>query len=112
MKSVLFCIPLKPGCLDQYLAFAKQSAEDPEAYSDMLRRYDILCAKIWHNNLGDQNYVYIYHEVDSEFEEKMKGWDTSEHPYDVWFRESIMAVYDIDSAATVTPPEHVLDFKA
>ena len=112
MKSILFCIPLKSGSLQTYLAFAKKTTESPKQYSDMLKRYDIHCAKIWNASLDGKDYVFVYHEVGPQFKEKMKEWDTSTHPYDTWFRESIMAVYDIESAATVEEPNFVLDFKA
>ena len=112
MKSVLFCIPLKPENLDSYLAFAKETTERPEEYRDMLKRYDIYCAKIWNTSLESKDYIFVYHEVGVQFKEKMAGWDTSVHPFDVWFRESIMAVYDIESAATVEEPNFVLDFHA
>jgi len=112
MKSVLFCIPLKPGSLETYLAFAKETTKRSEEYSDMLKRYDIHCAKVWNASLEGKDYVFVYHEVGVQFKDKMTRWDTSTHPFDVWFRESIMAVYNIESAATVEAPNFVLDFKA
>lgn len=112
MKSVLFYIPLKSGTLQQYLAFAKQTTERPVEYGEMLKRYDIHSAKVWHGAINDKNYVFVCHEVGPSFKEKMGSWDSSTHPFDVWFRESIMAVYDIESAATVEEPQQVLDFKA
>ena len=49
-------------------------------------------------------------EVGPEFDEKMKGWDTSEHPFDTWFRENMMAVYDIENAAGMEQPRQLVDF--
>ncbi|MCF6776224.1 hypothetical protein L3V83_06510 [Thiotrichales bacterium 19X7-9] len=112
MKSVLFCIPLKADTLEQYLTFADETTERSSEYSDMLKRYDIHCAKIWHSKLENKDYVFVYHEVGPSFKEKMLDWDNSKHPFDVWFRNNIMAVYDITSAASVTEPNYVLDFKA
>ncbi len=98
--------------LDQYLAFAKETTERPQEYSEMLKRYDIHCAKIWNSHFNEHDYVFVYHEVGPEFEEKMSGWETSDHPFDAWFRESINAVYDIESAASVAEPNKVLEFIA
>ena len=40
----------------------------------------------------------------------MEGWDTSTHPFDIWFRESIMAVYDIENAAGMSQPQSLVNF--
>jgi hypothetical protein len=109
MNNKLFCIPLKARKLDQYLAFAKETLQKPEEYSDMLKRYDIHSAKIWNGRFGEQDYLFVYHDVGPEFEEKMKGWDTSKHPFDEWFRGNIEAVYD---ASAFAEPNKVLDFTA
>lgn len=111
MKTVLFCIPLKQGCLSQYETFAKEHVQRAKEYKEMLTRYDIHCAKIWHKNIDDRDYVFVYHEVGPGFREKMKGWDTSEHPFDKWFRESMMAVYDIENAAGMEEPRQIVDFE-
>lgn len=109
-KTVLFCIPLKKNCLNQYTNFAKETVKRAKEYREMLLRYDIHCAKVWHKNISGQDYVLVYHEVGPAFEEKMKGWDTSNHPFDKWFRESMMAVYDIENAAGMEQPTQVVDF--
>lgn len=110
MKKVLFCVPIKDGCVEQYKAFARETVERSEEYHAMLQRYDMHCARIWHKQFNGKDYVLVYHEVGPEFEERMKSWDTSEHPFDKWFRESMMAVYDIDDASGMEQPEMVIDF--
>lgn len=110
MKTVLFCIPLKKGTLSQYEAFSKEHVKREKEYKDMLTRYDIHCAKIWHKNINDRDYVFVYHEVGPNFREKMTGWDTSNHPFDQWFRENMMAVYDIENAAGMEEPRQLVDF--
>lgn len=114
MKTVLFCVNprLKSGCLDQFLAFAKEANERAAEYSAMLKRYDIIDAKVWHHEIDGKKYVFVYHQVGSQFEEKMKGWDNSPHPFDTWFRESILAVYDIENAEGMPAPEQVFEFVA
>lgn len=110
MNSVLFVIPLKIGSLIQYKTFAKESMERKGEYKEMLLRYDIHSAQTWHKNIDGRDYIFVYHLVGENFNEKMKGWDTSTHPFDCWFRESIMAVYDIENAAGMTQPEPLVDF--
>lgn len=111
MKTVLFCIPLKKNCFSQYEDFAKETIKRPMEYKEMLLRYDIHCAKVWHKNIDGQDYVFVYHEVGKDFREKMKGWDTSVHPFDQWFRDNMMAVYDIENAAGMQEPRMLVDFK-
>lgn len=111
MKTVLFCIPLKKGCLNQYKNFANESVKKEKAYKEMLFRYDIFCAKTWHKNVAGTDYIFVYHEVGPNFEEKMKGWDTSSHPFDQWFRESMMAVYDIKNSSGMEKPHQLVDIK-
>ena len=110
MKTVLFCIPLKKGCADQYKEFAQESVRRADEYKEMMTRYDIFCAKIWHKKIGDNDYVFVYHEAGPSFEDKMKGWDTSDHSFDTWFREGMMATYDIENAAGMETPDQVIDF--
>jgi len=109
MKTVLFCIPLKKGSLEGYKAFAKETVVRADEYKGMLTRYDISCAKTWHKNIGGSNYIFVYHEVGPDFEEKMQGWDTSEHPFDKWFRESMMESYDIENASGMEQPEQLVE---
>lgn|SRR3989338_81453 len=111
MKTVLFCIPLKTGCLKQYLDFAHESVKRPKEYKEMMDRYDIHCVKIWHKNIEGRDHIFVYHEVGPHFAEKMKSWDSSQHPFDKWFRESIMAVYDIQDASGMEQPSSVIEFK-
>lgn len=110
MKSVLFFIPLKKGCLKQYEDFAKQTMLKKNEYKEMLKRYDIHSAKIFHKNIGDRDYIIVFHEVGPQFEEKMKNWDASEHPFDKWFRSHMMAVYDIADASGMEKPRQLVDF--
>ncbi len=111
MNTVLFCIPLKPNSLAQYEAFAKETVTRAQEYKSMLKRYDIHCAKVWHKNINATDYVFVYHEVGPEFEEKMSTWDTSIHPFDTWFRENMLAVYDIENAAGMEQPRMIVNFK-
>ena len=110
MKTVLFTIPLKDGCLAQYKSFLQESLARDSEYREMLQRYDIHSAKVWCNKINNKDYVFVYHAVGPDFEEKMKQWDHSDHPFDVWFRESIMAVYDINGVADMQSPEQLADF--
>lgn len=111
MATVLFCVPLKKGSLNQYEAFAKEHMKREKEYKDMLSRYDIQSAKTWHKNINDHDYIFVYHEVGPTFKEKMAGWDTSTHPFDQWFRKNMLAVYDIENAGGMEELRQLVDFK-
>lgn len=110
MANVLFCVPLKKGCLKQYQAFAKETIEKEKEYRDLMARYDIHCTKVWHKNINDCDYIFVYHEVGPNFEEKMKNWETSEHSFDQWFNASMMAVCDFENAHSLEQPTQLIDF--
>jgi len=110
MKSVLFTIPMKTNALDDYLAFIKEVLQQDDKYRDMLKRYDIRSAKAWIKRIGDVDYVFVYHDVGPSFEDKIKGWDTSEHPYDKWFNDQIMQAYDVENVEGMESPKQVLEF--
>lgn len=110
MKTALFFIPLKKNCLNQYEYFLKETIKKAKQYKEMLTRYDIHCAKVWHKNINNRDYIFVYHEVGPNFRERMKNWDTSSHPFDKWFRETMMAVYDIENAAGMEEPRILVDF--
>lgn len=104
MKTVLFCIPLKKNCLDKFKNFIKQTSENKsKEWKDMLARYDMSCVKVWYKLIEGKDYVFVYHETGPQFEEKIKGWNDSKHPFDQWFNQQITAVYDssaVESNAT------------
>ena len=112
MKSVLFCIPLKPGTLQAYLDFADALVKRADEYKAMLKRYDILCTKVWNTTLAGKEYVFSYHDVGDQFEEKMSQLAASIDPFDTWFNEHFLSFYDMDAAGTVEEPDLVLNIKA
>ncbi len=109
MKCALFCIPLKKGCLEQFKEFVKQTHEEKsEEWKEMLSRYDLSSVKVWYKNFNGVDYVFVYHDAGETYEEKLKGWDTSTHPFDIWFNAQIMAVYDVANVEGMESPAHLL----
>tara|TARA_R110000868_G_scaffold8205_3_gene42563 strand:- start:151701 stop:152039 length:339 start_codon:yes stop_codon:yes gene_type:complete len=111
MKSVLFSMAVKPGKLEEYKAFAKETLARMDEYSDMMKRYDIHSAKVWLKQIAGTDYVFVYHDVGPNFEEKMQGWESSDHPFDKWFNEALMDSYDIENIAAMEAPEQLFDVK-
>jgi hypothetical protein len=95
MKSVLFCIPLKENCLDQFKDFVKTTGENRrEEWKAMLLRYDIHSVKIWYSKIKGADYVFVYHDVGEDFSTRIAGWETSQNEFDQWFNQQIMSSYD------------------
>ena len=113
MNTLLFCMPLKEGSLKQYQDFIKKTANEKAAeWKDMLFRYDISCVKVWDRNFEGKDYVFVYHEVGPTFEEKIKNWDNSSHPFDKWFNGQIMAAYDVKNVEAMESPHKLLELFA
>ena len=111
MKTALFCIPLKQASLQQYLAFCEQTAKHKkDEWKDMLSRYDIHSVKIWHKHISGRDYVFVYHDVGPQFKERLKGWSDSDHPFDKWFNQQIMAVYDVEDVDGMEQPHRIVEF--
>ena len=95
MNSVLFCIPLKNDHLKQFRNFVQQTSDQKsDEWRSMLARYDISSVKIWVNHIDGIDYAYVYHDIGPDFNEKIKTWNDSRHPFDQWFDQQIKAVYD------------------
>ena len=97
MNSILFCMTLKKNCLAQYKECIKEALLRQKEWGEMLKRYDLHSVSAWHHNINDKEYVFVQHNAGPQYAEKLKGWETSEHPFDIWFRHKIMAVLDIDN---------------
>lgn len=110
MKSnILFCIPLKKGKLDEFKQFVKLTTHEKISdYKAMLLRYDIHATKIWHKIILNETYVFVYHEIGSNFDEKIKHWTDSQHPFDQWFNQKLMSIYA--EGAVEGPATQLLDF--
>jgi hypothetical protein len=111
MKETLRVVRIKDGCLEQYRLFATQITEQPEECIAMFKRYDIESAKMWLTNISGKAHVIIHHCIGSSFAEKMKAWDDSDHPFDVWFRANMAQVYESERPADMELPEKLVDFK-
>lgn len=111
MKSTLLCVPVKAGCFEEYKNFAKQILERNEEYVEMLKRYDMFSGKVWHKNINDITYAFVYHDVGPTFEEKVKGLGESTHPFDKWFSTEMARVYDFEHVSNTEPLYQLFDVK-
>ena len=74
----------------------------------MLKRYDLLCVKVWVKTLNGIDYACVYHDVGQDFKAKLKTFGDSKNPFDIWFMEQLMTVYEANP--TEDDAIEVLDF--
>ncbi|NGX45525.1 MAG: hypothetical protein K940chlam2_00680 [Chlamydiae bacterium] len=104
MKTLLFTVPLNPGMLSEYEAFAAEiTGPRKKEYSELLKRYGLKTAKVWHQKLADKEYVFILHEAEDDALERLKTWSSSTHPFDLWFDEQLNKCYE-----SAPEPAHLL----
>ena len=112
MDSVLFCIPLKPNNLKAFKQFIADTERDKKIkWLDMLSRYNLASVKVWYKQFGDCQYVFVYHDTLPGYEEKLATFDNSTHPFDKWFNQQIMAVYDVANVAGMESPSKLTELR-
>ena len=94
MAFALFTIPLKPGKLDEFQAFVKEyTGPRKTEYNDLLKRYGLKTAKVWLHEIDGKTQVMVFHEIEPDALERLKGWSLSTHPFDHWFGEQCQNCY-------------------
>lgn len=96
MPSVLFSIPIKTGKYFEYKAFVQEIlGPKKEAYQEMLQRYGLKNAKVWHHTIGATQYLFTLHEITPEAPQLLSKFATSSHPFDTWFHDECLNVWDV-----------------
>ena len=108
MKTILFVNPLRPGKLKEYKAFtAEITGPRVKEYTDLLKRYHLKNAEVWTHKLGDVEYVIVRHEIENNVADPLANWASSNHPFDLWFKEKLNNLHDMEN---VTPPNFLFSF--
>ena len=95
MKTLLFATFLKPGMLDAYKKFTAEIIGPRKLeYKELLKRYGLRTAKVWHEKLSGRDYVMIVHEAEDDAVERLKNWSSSTHPFDLWFGDHLNKCYE------------------
>ena len=108
MPALVFVNPLKPGKLDEYKAFmAEFTGPRLGEYVDLLRRYGLKSSKVYYHRVADKEFVIVMHEAEDGARERLSKWNTSAHPFDIWFRTQLAVLHDLEDAGLA---EAILDF--
>ena len=95
MKSLLFTVPLKPNTLALYKNFAAEiTGPRKQEYKELLKRYGLKTAKVWHKKRAGHEYVLIFHQAEDDALERLKRWSSSTHPFDLWFDQQLSKCYE------------------
>ena len=73
-----------------------------------MKRYHHKSAEVWYQKVGNKEYVVVYHEIADDVKDPLAGWATSTHPFDIWFREQLSNLHDMDEG---TPAQCMFHFK-
>ncbi len=104
MQTLLYTTFLKPGTLNLYKKFiAEIIGSRNQEYKKLLKRYAIKTTKVWHEKVADRDYVMVMHEAEDDALARSEDWESSTHPFDLWFEERLNQCYE-----TLSEPADVL----
>lgn len=102
VASVAFSVPVLPGKLDAWKEFHNQ-LDGPRRwdFEDQQRRLGLVRHRVWLQD-GSEGAVALVVQEGEDPERARSLLASSRHPFDVWFRERIMALHGLDLSR---PPE-------
>ena len=113
MQEIIFINPLLPGKLNEYKAVLDQlSGERKEEYLDFLKRYGLKNSKVFYHKLNSTEFSVVKHDLEDYSQERLPGWPTSKHPFDLWFKEQLGKLHDYELAKASGLPMLLLDINA
>lgn len=90
--------------MDAYKKFtAEITGPKKKEYKDLLHRLRMKTTKVWYTKVAGKDYVFVIHDAEDDVLERLKEWDVSTHPFDIWFREELKKYYE-----NFTEPVHLL----
>ncbi len=111
-QTVCFAAPLLPGTSthDRDEMLSCWQGERREDHTHSRRAHGITREAVWIQSTpaGDVAVVLI---ESPDLPQALLGLATSREPFDVWFREHLLAVHGMDLAAGMALPEQVLNFQ-
>ena len=111
-QTLCFAAPLLPGTStrdrEEMLSCWHGTRSDEHAASR--RRHGITRESVWiqATPAGDVAVVLI---ESADLSRALLGLATSDEPFDVWFRDHLLAVHGMDLSAGMSLPEQVLSFR-
>lgn len=112
MTQITLINQMLPGKLVEYKEFlAELVTKHKEEYRDMLNRYGLTNSKVLYQKLDDVEFAVVMHEIEPHAFERLAGWTTSTHPFDIWFKNQSKKYYDVAAIQKAGHAQLILDFK-
>ncbi len=112
MAVVAMALPILPDKLEAWRQYNSQvNGPRRSEFEDMLKRHGFTKWLVWRQQIPQGNLLITYQETTSE-EGGMMNIATSNHPFDVWFKEQVKEFTGIDLSQPLPgpPPELVLQY--
>jgi hypothetical protein len=111
MHTIAFAVPLLPDRAEvNRVALAScWVGARREAHQDARRRAGIIREAVWIQSTPEGDIAVIYLEAD-DLDAAVRILETSDEPFDHWFRDHIRQVHGMTWGEALDPPELVLDF--
>lgn len=112
-QTLCIAAPLLPGTssTDREEMLSCWHGERSEEHSASRRRHGVTRESVWIQGTpaGDLAVVLI---ESPDLSHALLGLATSDEPFDLWFREHLLAVHGMDLTAGMSLPEQVLGFRS
>jgi hypothetical protein len=111
-QRVCFTAPLLPGTtpLDREAMQSCWTGELNPDYVASRRRHGVVREAVWIQSTPSGDVAVILIES-TDLPTALLGIATSQEPFDIWFRDHLLAVHGMDLAQGMSLPEQVLDFQ-
>jgi hypothetical protein len=110
MECITWFAPILPGKLEDWKALdAEMTGPRREEHARSRKRMGVSreVASLMQTPQGD--FVCLFHEAD-DLAKAFRTLATSEDPYDVWFREQLVALHGLTAEMLQGPPPATLHF--
>ena len=112
MAAYAFFVPIVPGQEEADRQFVAEASGPRRAeFEASRRRHGIQAERVWHQSTPQGSFAVVYLEADDPGQ-AFAGLATSTDPFDVWFREQVLAVHGFDMSQPPPGPlnEQVIDW--
>jgi hypothetical protein len=112
-QSICLALPLLPGASDHDRDEMAACWRGPRAaaHSASRARHGITREAVWIQTTPAGNLAVVLLESD-DLAASLGGVATSSDPFDIWFREHVLAVHGVDLTSPMSLPEQILDYSA
>ena len=82
-----------------------------EEYTAFLKRYDLTGSTVHYHKLNDVEFVIVRHSLGPDAYARLANWPTSEHPFDMWFKEQLAIFHDFEEVDKAGQPQELFAFE-